>query len=111
MWSPTLDREDPLEEEMATHSSTRAWRIPGMGELGSLPSMGSHGVGHDRSDLAAAAASWQGRRCKKCGFQPWIGKIPWRRKWQPTPVLMPGESHGQRSLAGCSPRGRRVGHD
>ena len=39
-------------------------------------------------------------------FNPWIGKIPWRRKWQPTPVFLLGESHGQRSLAGC-----RVGHD
>ena len=34
-------------------------------------------------------------------------KIPWRRKWQPTPVFLPGESHGQRSLAGCSPQGRK----
>ena len=41
------------------------------------------------------------------GFDPWIGKIPWRRKWQPTPVLSPGESHGQRSLVGYSPRGRK----
>ena len=32
------------------------------------------------------------------GFDPWVGKIPWRRKWQPTPVLLPGKSHGQRSL-------------
>ena len=43
-----------LEKEMATHSSVLAWRIPGMGEPGGLPSMGSHRVGHDRSDLAAA---------------------------------------------------------
>ena len=41
---------------MATHSTVLAWRIPGMGEPGGLPSMGSHRVGHDRSDLAAAAA-------------------------------------------------------
>ena len=45
-----------LEEEMATHSSVLAWRIPGMGEPGGLPSMGSHRVGHNRSDSAAAAA-------------------------------------------------------
>ena len=45
-----------LEKEMATHSSVLAWRIPGMGELGGLPSMGLHRVGHDSSDLAAAAA-------------------------------------------------------
>ena len=47
-----------LEKEMATHSSVLVWRIPGMGELGGLPSMGSHRVGHDCSDLAAAAAAY-----------------------------------------------------
>ena len=46
-----------LEKEMATHSSVLAWRIPGMGEPGGLPNMGSHRVGHDWSDLAAAAAA------------------------------------------------------
>ena len=46
-----------LEKEMATHSSVLAWRIPGTGELGGLPSLGSHRVGHDWSDLAAAAAA------------------------------------------------------
>ena len=46
-----------LEKEMATHSSVLAWRIPGMGEPGGLPFMGSHRVGHDWSDLAAAAAA------------------------------------------------------
>ena len=45
-----------LEKDMATHPSVLAWRIPGMGEPGGLPSMGSHRVGHDLSDLAAAAA-------------------------------------------------------
>ena len=45
-----------LEKEMATHSSVLAWRIPGMGEPGGLPSVGSHRVGHDWSDLAEAAA-------------------------------------------------------
>ena len=41
------------------------------------------------------------------GFTPWVGKIPWRRAWQPTPVFLPGEAHGQRSQAGCRPRGRK----
>ena len=50
-----------LEKEMATHSSILAWRIPGTGEPGRLPSMGSHRVGHDWSDLAAAAP-WTSRR-------------------------------------------------
>ena len=42
-------------------------------------------------------------------FDPWVGKIPWRRKWQPTPVFLLGEFHEQRSLAGYSPQ--RVRHD
>ena len=48
-----------LEKEMATHSSVLAWRIPGTGEPGGLPSMGSHRVGHDWSDLAAAAPIYE----------------------------------------------------
>ena len=46
-------------------------------------------------------------RCKRCRFDPWVRKIPWRRTWQPTPVFLPGESHGQRSLEGYSPWGHR----
>ena len=46
-------------------------------------------------------------RYKKRGFDPWVRKIPWRRIWQPTPVFLPGESHGQRSLAGYSPQGQK----
>jgi len=51
-----------LEKEMATHSGVLAWRIPGTGEPGGLPSMGSHGVGHDWSDLAAAARTQQKKK-------------------------------------------------
>ena len=39
------------------------------------------------------------------GFDPWVGKIPWRRTWQPTPIFLPGESLGQKRLAGYSPEG------
>ena len=46
-------------------------------------------------------------QCGRPGFDPWVGKIPWRRAWQPTPVFLPGESHGQRSLVGYSPRGHK----
>ncbi|CAI9175978.1 unnamed protein product [Rangifer tarandus platyrhynchus] len=46
------------------------------------------------------------RRRKRCRFNPWVGKIPWRRASQPTPVSLPGESHGERSLVGYS----RWGH-
>ena len=44
-------------------------------------------------------------QCRRHGFSPWVRKIPWRRKWQPTPVFLPGEFHGQKSLAGYSPWG------
>ena len=72
------------EKAMATHSSTLAWKIPWMEEPGRLQSMGSLRVGHD-----------------------WVISLSlftfmhWRRKWQPTPVFLPGESQGQRSLVGC----------
>ena len=138
-----------LEKEMATHSSALARRIPGMGEPGGLPSMGLHRVGHDWSNLAAAAALLPGceynpsatyntcnsgwyitdirynRRnsgyisclglprqcsgqesacqCRRSRFNPWVRKIRLTRKWQPTPVFLPGKSHGQRSLVGYSP--------
>ena len=42
-------------------------------------------------------------QCRRPGFDPWVRKIPWRRKWQPTPVLLPGKSYGRRSLVGYSP--------
>ena len=141
---------------MATHSSVLAWRIPGTGEPGGLPSLGSHRVGHDWSDLAAAAETTTGhtRTCAhanththnhrasgsmifratsndnplqySCLENPrdeepgrlqsmglvrvrynWVTSLSlftfmhWRRKWQPTPVFLPGESQGQGSLVDC----------
>ena len=54
----------------------------------------------------------QCRRCKRLRFDPWVRKFPWIRKWQPTPVFLPGKSHRQRSLVGYSPWGhKRVRHD
>ena len=214
-----------LEKEMAAHSSVLAWRIPGIGEPGGLPSLGAYRVRQDRSDLAAAAAAFccvyvyttyslsihlltelyfrlfpclgyceqcccehkgacifwkymprsgiagaygnstfififwrtsitvfhsdctnlfsyqQCRRvsfslhplqqllfggllamviltgwlsgkestcqCRSREFNPWIRKSPLRRKWQPTPVFLPGKSHGQRSLAAYNPWGAK----
>ena len=46
-------------------------------------------------------------QCRRPGPDPLVGKMPWRRKWQPTPVFLPGKFHGQRSLVGYSPRGRK----
>ena len=49
----------------------------------------------------------QCKRFKRRGFDPWVRKIPWRRAWQPIPVFLPGEFHGQRSLVGYSPWGSK----
>ena len=55
--------------------------------------------------ISGKVPAHQCRRCKRCGFDPWVRKIPWRRAWWPTPVFLPGGYHGQRSLAGCTPEG------
>ena len=68
------------------------------------------GLKISRGAQASLVAQWS-RICLECrrrrrpGLDPWVGKIPCRRAWQPTPVFLPGESHEQRSLAGYSPQG------
>ena len=66
--------------------------------------MGGEGFPGGASDKELACLCG---RHKKGRFDPWVGKIPWRRAWQPTPVFLPGESCGQRSLAGYSPWGHK----
>ena len=73
-----------LEKAMAPHSSTLAWKIPRMEEPGGLQSMRSLQVRHDWATSLSLFTS-----------------VHWRRKWQPTPVFLAGESQGQRSLLGC----------
>ena len=50
-----------------------------------------------------------GKQYRRCWFHPWVGKISWRRKWQPTPVFLPGKSNGQMSLEDCSPCRKKLG--
>ena len=80
-----------MEKAMTTHSSTLAWKIPWMEESGRLQSMGSRRVRHDLSDFT---------------FTFHFHTFHWRRKRQPTPVFLPGETQGQRSLVGCCLWGR-----
>ena len=79
---------------MATHSSTLAWKIPWTEEPGGLQPMGLLRVGHDWATSLSLFTF-----------------LHWRRKWQPTPVFLPGESQGRGSLVGCRLRGRTVGQD
>ena len=65
-----------------------------------------------QSKLKPELPSWLSNKesayqCRRGGFYPWVRKIPWRRAWQPSPLFLPGESHGQRALVGY----KRVGHD
>ena len=57
--------------------------------------------------LSGKESACQCRRHRRLGFSPWVGKISWRRAWQSTPVFLPGELHGQRSLEGYSPFGHK----
>ena len=57
--------------------------------------------------LSGKESACQCRRLRRCGFHPWVRNIHWRRKWQPTPVCLPGKSHGQGSLVGYSPWGHK----
>ena len=136
-----------MEKAMATHSSTFAWRIPWMEEPHRLQSMGSLRVGHDsvtslslftfthwrkqwqptpillpgesqgqRSLLGAVYGVTQSRTrlmplSKSSSLMVEDREIEQRRQWYPTPVLLPGKSHGQRSLVGCSPWSLGIGHD
>ena len=97
---------------MATHLSILAWRIPWTEEPGGLQSMGSQRVRHDWATSTSICNLWvflsgsdskesarQLRRHRSHGFNPWVRKILWWRKWQPTPGVLPGAFHGQRSLA------------
>ena len=79
---------------MATHSSTLVWKIPWTEGPGGLQSMGSLGVGHDWATSLSLFTF-----------------MHWRRKRQPTPVFLPGESQGRGSLVGCRRWGHRVEHD
>ena len=76
--------------QYGTHSSAPAWKIPWTEEPGGLQSMGSRGVGHDWATSLSLFTF-----------------MHWRRKWQPTPVFLPGESHGRGSLVGCRLWGHR----
>ena len=70
-----------LEKETATHSSVLAWRIPGTGEPGGLPSMGSRRVGHDWSNLAAAVSSLVGEDSLGEGMATYSSVLPWETPW------------------------------
>ena len=100
-WVWSLGWEDPLKKGKATHSSILAWKLYSP-------------WGHKDSDTTESLSLFifpggsevnsVCLQCRKPRFDPWVRKIPWWRKWQPTPVFLPGGSHGRRSLVGYSPQ-------
>ena len=118
---------------MEAHSGILAWEIPWTEEHGGLQSMGSQKSQtrlNDWSDLIycflgelihfclfTGLPCWLSGKdfdcqCRQHRLDPWVRKISWRRKGRLTAAFLPGKSHGQRSMAGCSPSGpKRVGHD
>ena len=117
IWS--LGGEDLLEEYMETHTSILAWKIPWTEEPGRPRSMGSKRV---RYDWAVEHSAQQGLprwlsgkksacQCRRHGFYPWVRKILCRKKWQPTPVFLPGKSQEQRRLGDYIVHGAAKGLD
>ena len=93
---------------MAAHFSILVRRIPWIEEPGGLLSMQSQRVGHEEQLTFSLAEIYpqagtvvknlpaSARKHRRCGLDSWVGKMPWRSKWQPTPVFLPGKLQGQR---------------
>ena len=114
---PSPSPSHPSGSSQCTGSSAGKEPACNAGHPGSIPGSGrspGEGIGNPlQYSWASLWLKWL-RICQQCGrpgFDPWVGKIPWRREQLPTPGFLPGKFHGQRSLAGYSPWGCRVGHD
>ena len=95
----TLAKDGTPDSRFENYTRKRWELLPkGMWDLWGV--LGSSGV-------SGKEPTCQCRRHKRCGFDPWVGKIRWRRKWQPTPVFLPGKFHGQRKLVGYNPWGHK----
>ena len=108
----SLPLAPPVHTHTHTHARARA-HVAGKelacntGDPSSITGWGRsprQGIGYPAQySWASLVALMNPLGCRRPGFNPWVGKIPWRRAWQPTPVFLSEESHGQRSLVGYSP--------
>ena len=108
---PPGDRPNPGMEPRSSASASLAGRFfttepPGKPQFDNKPEIKRNIKFPGGSDSKESVCN-----AGDLGFNPWFGKMPWRREWQPTPIFLPGEFHGQRSLVGYSPRDRRVRHN
>ena len=106
----SLGWKDPLEKGMATHSSvTETWMQLTLSLFFPLFFLCDYSlpVGFPGGASGKESAHQSRRHKRTSGFDSWVRKIPWSRAWQPPPVFLPGKFHGQRSLVGYSPWGRK----
>ena len=96
--SPILQKVLPIKERKGPGKRTNCLKTVACSQLLAIISF-KGGASGEKSTC----------QCRRCEFDPWVGKIPWRRKLQPTPVFLPGKFHGQRSLQSMG--SQRVGHD
>ena len=90
------------------HGATKSWtRLSAWPELKRIGLWDQFWPIHYDQVALGKEFTYQCRRHKRCEFDPWVGKAPWSRKWRPTPVFLPGESHGERSLRDYSPWGHK----
>ena len=92
------------------NSVPRGKRFVHFKELEIILKIGSGERSYQPLLLSARLSWWRSGKESTCqyrrlGFNPWVGRVPWKRKWQPTPAFLPGNSHGQRSLVGLQPMG------
>ena len=108
--SPWGCKESDRTEGLNKNNKMRSFHFTSLKLESSFRAMSSFSMDFP-GDSSGKELACQCRGCKRHGFDAWVRKIPWRRSWQPTPIFLPGKSHGQRSLAGYSPQGvkERVG--
>ena len=109
--NPTAMQEMLVDPWVGKISWKRAWQstpifLPGESHEQSQTWLRTHTCCLPGSTSGKESAS-QGKKSKRHGFNSWIGKIPWRRKWQPTPIFLPAKSQGEKSLEGYSPKGHK----
>ena len=97
---------DPVPENLHPFPKIVAIILPLISPWNTKPIKTNHHVFWGLSSSEMGLAWWlTGKECRRCKFSPWVGKISWRRKWQHTPVFLPGKPYEQRGLVGYSPQG------
>ena len=100
---------DPVPDNLHPFPKIAAIILPLISPWNTKPIKTTHHIFGGLSSSKMGLAWWlSGKECRRRKFSPWVGKISWRRKWQHTPVFLPGKRYEQRGLVGDSPRGHKI---